>query len=164
MIVASDTSPLTSLAAIGHFELLRALFGEIHISQGVWRELNHGGRRHPGSLQAEGAPWVHRHEVKDLTLVTVLQSDLDLGEAETLALAIELKADLVLLDEKEGRHIAGRLGLRTLGVLGILLQAKRLGAVVEIRSLLDALRKQAGFFLGESLYWQVLEQANESRD
>jgi uncharacterized protein len=54
-----------------------------------------------------------------------------------------------------------RLGLRPLGVLGLLLQAKHVGAIVEIRSLLDALREQAGFFLGENLYWQLLEQAGE---
>lgn len=43
MIIASNTSPLTNLAAIGHFELLQMLYGEIHIAQGVWHELNHGG-------------------------------------------------------------------------------------------------------------------------
>jgi predicted nucleic acid-binding protein len=161
MIVASDTSPLTSLAAIGHFELLGTLYGEIHIAEGVRQELNHGGRRHPGSHEAEKAPWVHCHEVRNQALVTVLRRDLDRGEAETLALAVELKADLVLLDEKEGRHAAIRLGLRSLGVLGVLLQAKRLGSIPEIRPLLDALREQAGFFLSDSLYWQVLEQAGE---
>ncbi len=161
MIVASDTSPLTSLAAIGHFELLRTLYTEIHIAEGVWQELNHGGKRHPGSHEVEKAPWVHRHEVKNQILVTVLRRDLDRGESETLALAVEHKADLILLDEKEGRHAAIRLGLRPLGTLGVLLQAKHCGAIAEVRPLLDALRDQAGFFLGESLYWQVLEQAGE---
>jgi uncharacterized protein len=161
MIVVSNTSPLTSLAAIGHFELLRKLYGEIHIAHGVWHELNHGGRRHPGSHEVEQASWVHRHEVRDQALVTVLLRDLDRGEAETLALTIELNADLVLLDEQEGRHAATRLGLFPLGALGVLLQAKRLGAVVEIRPLLDALRERAGFFLGERLYWQMLERAGE---
>jgi predicted nucleic acid-binding protein len=161
MIVASDTSPLTSLAAIGHFELLRTLYGEIHIAEGVWQELNYGGRRHPGSHEVERASWVHRHEVRNQALVAILQRDLDRGESETLALAVELKAHLVLLDEKEGRHAAIRLGLRSLGTLGVLLQAKRLGTLTEIRPLLDALREQAGFFLSDSLYWQVLEQAGE---
>jgi uncharacterized protein len=161
MIVVSNTSPLTSLAAIGHFDLLRELFGQIHIAQGVWQELNQGGRRHPGSHEVENASWVDRHEVANRTLVTILRRDLDRGEAETLALAVELKADLVLLDEKEGRHAASRLGLHPLGVLGILLQAKRLGKIQEIRSRLDALRQQAGFFLGDRLYRDVLEQAGE---
>lgn len=162
MIVVSNTSPLTSLAAIGQFELLRELFGQIHIAQGVWYELNQGGLRHPGSHEVENASWIDRHEVENRTLVTILRRDLDRGESETLALAIELKADLVLLDEQEGRHAASRLALTSLGVLGILLQAKRLQKVKEIRPHLDALRQQAGFYLGDRLYRDVLEQAGEA--
>lgn len=161
MTVVCNTSPLTSLAAIGLFDLLRELFGQIHIAQGVWLELNHGGMRHPGSREVEDASWVERHEVQNQALVTILRRDLDRGEAETLALALELKADLVLLDEKEGRHAAGRLGIRSLGVLGMLLQAKRLGKLQEVRPHLDALRERAGFFLGDRLYRDVLEQAGE---
>lgn len=84
MIVVSNTSPLTNLAAIGHFDLLRRLFGEIHISQGVWEELNAGGLRHPGNQEVENAAWVHRHRVVSQALVHALRRDLDLGEAETL--------------------------------------------------------------------------------
>ncbi|HEY2736937.1 MAG TPA: DUF3368 domain-containing protein [Thermoanaerobaculia bacterium] len=161
MIVVSNTSPLTSLAAIGHFDLLRKLFHEVHIAHGVWQELNKGGRRHPGSHEVSAAAWISRHEVSNNPLATVLSRDLDLGEAETLALAIELKADLVLLDEQEARHAAVRLGLQSFGVLGVLLGAKRQGEIREIRPLLDALRRQAGFFLGESLCKKVLEKAGE---
>jgi len=161
MIVVSNTSPLTNLAAIGHFELLQELFGEVHIAQGVWQELNKGGKRHPGSQEVKNASWVHRQEVSDQAISTLLQRDLDLGEAETLALALTLGADLVLLDEQEGRHAAIRLGLRPLGVLGILLKAKRQGYIREIRPSLDALRRQAGFFLGDRLYRQILEEAGE---
>lgn len=159
MIVVSNTSPLTNLAAIGHFELLRKLFGEIHIAQGVWQELNKGGRRHPGSQEVENASWIYRHKVSNQAVTTVLRRDLDLGEAETLALALELKADLVLLDEQEGRHAASRIGLRPFGVLAILLKAKKQGEIGEVRSPLDALRGQAGFFVAESLYRQVLQEA-----
>lgn len=161
MIVVSNTSPLTSLAAIGHFELLRKLFGELHIADGVWEELNKGGLRHPGSFEVESASWIQRHEVRDQNLVVALRRDLDKGEAETLALAIELKAGLVLLDEQEARHITIRLGLHPLGVLGVLLEAKRLGEIKEVGPRLAALRDQAGFFIGERLYQQVLEQAGE---
>jgi uncharacterized protein len=75
MIVVSNTSPLTNLAAIGRFELLRKLFGEIHIAHGVWEELNKGGRRHPGSREVENASWVHRREVSDQTVVAVLRRE-----------------------------------------------------------------------------------------
>jgi hypothetical protein len=160
-LVVSNTSPLTSLAAIGHFDLLRDLFGQIHIARGVWDELNQGGLRHPGSREVEDALWIQRHDVENPALVTILRRDLDRGEAETLALALELKADLVLLDEQEGRHAAIRLGLHPLGVLGILLQAKRLQKIEEVRPRLDALRQRAGFFLGDRLYREVLAEAGE---
>lgn len=99
MIVVSDTSPLTNLAAIGQFHLLQALFGEIWLAKGVWRELNAGGERHPGSREVEAAAWAHHQEAKNSFLVKALERDLDRGESETLALAVELGAALVLVDE-----------------------------------------------------------------
>jgi predicted nucleic acid-binding protein len=162
MIVVSNTSPLTNLAAIGQFELLRKLFHEIHIAEGVWRELNAGGQPRPGSREVAASPWVHRHRAGNESLVSALRKDLDRGESETLALGVELKADIVLIDEKEGRHTATCLALRPLGVLGILLQAKKQGEVPEIRTSLDALRQNAGFFVAGDLYRWVLAQAGEA--
>lgn len=92
-----------------------------------------------------------------------LRRDLDQGEAESIALALELTADLVLLDEKNGRYAATRLGCRPLGVLGILLDAKRQAKILAIKPHLDALRHQAGFFIADELYERVLHLAQESR-
>src|ERR1700690_2851609 len=99
MIVVSNTSPITNLAAIGHFDLLHRLFGEILIPEGVWIELNAQGKRWPGSLEVENSTWISRKLVQDQPLITALERDLDRGESESIALAIELKAGLVLLDE-----------------------------------------------------------------
>jgi len=161
MAVISNTSPLTNLAAISQLSLLRELFGEIRIADGVWQELNAGGRRHPGSREVEAAPWIHRCTVGNRSLVTALRRDLDLGEAETLVLGLELRADLVLIDEKEGRHMASRLGLRPLGVLGVLLQAKREKRIEKVGPLLEALRFEAGFYLSEDLFGEILAKAGE---
>jgi uncharacterized protein len=76
-------------------------------------------------------------------------------------LALELGADLLLLDEREARHAAQRFELRTIGVIGILLEAKAKGFVTSVRPHLDALRQVAGFYLKESLYQAILKQANE---
>ena len=95
-------------------------------------------------------------------LIVALQRDLDRGEAETIALALELGADLVLLDEKEGRHAAQRFGLRVIGVVGILLEAKTSGAVGTVRPHLDAFRQTAGFYLSTSLYQHALAMAGET--
>lgn len=161
MIVVSNTSPITNLAAIGRFDLLRALFEQVHIAEGVWRELNHEGHEHPGSREVAEAPWVLRHAVRNQPLVTALERDLDRGEAETLALGLELKADLVLLDEKEARHAAARMSLRHVGVLGLLIESKRRGFVPRVAPLLFALRHEAGFYLGEGLIREVLAAADE---
>ena len=161
MIVVSDTSPLTNLAAIKQFNLLSRLYEEVHISTGVWDELNEGGSRWPGSEEVASAGWILRHDVQNEALVISLMRDLDRGEAESIALSLELKADLILLDEKEGRRAAQRLGLRTLGVVGLLLEAKALSEIEHIRPHSDALRQAAGFYLSESLYQATLDAAGE---
>jgi predicted nucleic acid-binding protein len=162
MIVVSNTSPLTNLAAIGQFELLHQLYGEVHIAEGVWQELNARGQHWPGRDEVAAADWIERHTVQNQALVTALRRDLDRGEAETIALALELGADLVLLDEREGRHAAQRLGLRVTGVVGLLLEAKSRSAVNAIRPHLDALRHKAGFYLSEPVYHAAVSLAGES--
>ncbi|GIV60864.1 MAG: DUF3368 domain-containing protein [Rhodothermaceae bacterium] len=161
MIVVSDTSPLTNLAAIGQFDLLRHLYDRIHIPRGVWEELNAFGTSWPGSREVAAATWVEHHTVRDTRLVTVLQRDLGRGEAEAIALALERNADLVLLDEREGRRAARRLGLSVTGVLGLLMEAKAKGHVATLRPLVDALRQVAGFYVHDEVYRAVLRQVGE---
>lgn len=160
MIVCCDTSPLTSLAAIGRFDLLLEIYGELHIPGAVWDELNQGGVGWPGRDEVDGARWIHRHQVANTALVVTLTRDLDRGEAETIALALELGAELVLLDEREGRRAAQRLALHVSGVLGTLLAAKSKGLLLEMRPCLDDLRR-IGFYLTDGLYSAVLETAGE---
>jgi len=161
MIVVSNTSPLTNLAAIGRLDLLKDIFNELRNAEAVWEELNAGGRAWPGSKEVAGADWIERHPVQNQGLVTALQLDLDKGEAESIALAVELNADLILLDETEGRRVAGRFNLKPLGVIGILLQANINGHIDDIRSTPDALRQQAGFYISASLFQTVLEKADK---
>ncbi|RME49601.1 MAG: DUF3368 domain-containing protein [Caldilineae bacterium] len=164
MIVVSNTSPLTNLAAIGQFEVLHRLYARLYIAPTVWEELNAGGERWPGRDEVVIADWIESHLVQNQALVTALRRDLDHGEAESITLALELKADLVLLDEKEGRHAAQRLGLQVVGTVGILLEAKARGLIETIRPHLDALRQVAGFYLASSVYQHALTLANEGGD
>jgi len=163
MIVVSNTSPLTNMAAISQFELLRSLYFSVNIAEGVWDELNAMGKPWPGSDEVAAAGWINRHSVQNQILVNALRRDLDRGEAESIALAMEIRADLILMDEKEGRHAAQRLGLKTIGVLGILLEAKKNGFVDNVKPHLDDLRHIAGFYLKESLYRHVLDLAGEMK-
>jgi hypothetical protein len=161
MIVVSDTSPLTNLAAIGQLDLLRQLYVEVHIPNAVWDELNAGDKNWPGYESVVAASWIKRHGVQNRPLVVALRRDLDRGEAEGIALALELKAELILLDEREGRHAAEQLGLQVVGVIGVLLEAKAKGLLTQVRSQLDALRQIAGFYLSEPLYQAALRLAGE---
>ncbi len=94
-------------------------------------------------------------------MVTALRRDLDYGEAETIAVALDLGADLVLIDEREGRRHAQRLGLRTLGLVGLLIEPKARQLVDRIRPELIALRQQAGFFLSEAVFQEGIRLAGE---
>jgi uncharacterized protein len=161
MIIVSNTSPLTNLAAIGQFSLLQALFSEIYIPTAVMNELSGGGAIWPGTTEVKNATWVQVKSVSNQPLVDALRLDLDWGESEAIALALELKADLVLLDEQSGRYTAQHFNLKAMGVVGLLIRAKQLGLVAEVRPLLEALRQQAGFYLSEPVYQHALKLADE---
>jgi predicted nucleic acid-binding protein len=97
-------------------------------------------------------------------LVAALRRDLDRGEAESIALALELEAYLLLMAEREGRHAAQRMGLHVVGVVGVLLEARAKGAIDSVRPHLDGLRQKAGFYLSEMVYRRALVLAGEAKE
>jgi predicted nucleic acid-binding protein len=98
-----------------------------------------------------------------MDLVALLRGELDEGEAEAIALCREQSVDIVLLDEKDARKAARRLGLTTIGTVGVLIWAKRTGLVGSLREQLDALRTRGRFRLGEAVYEQALQAVGEGR-
>ncbi len=161
MIVISDTTPLIGLASIGRFEILQELFGQIIIPQAVYNEAVIAGREEGGAKkEVMEAEWIKTVQVKDRLAVDVLLDELDLGEAETIILARELHAELVLMDEKKGRRKLRQLGMRKIGTIGILLKAKDRGLIESVRADLELLRRQ-GFSISQSVIDAVLEQAGE---
>jgi predicted nucleic acid-binding protein len=95
---------LPNLAAIGQSDLLLQLCGRLHIAQAVWEELNAKGQNWPGRDEVATADWIERHTVQNQAVVTALRRDLNKGEGETIALALELGADLVLLERETERN------------------------------------------------------------
>ena len=161
MIVVCDASPIIALACAGWFDLLHAVHGEILIPGAVFNEINAEDAALPGAREVADAAWVKRKVVRDRSLVDALSLELDPGEAETIALAVENRADLILLDERQGRHAARRLGLTVSGTLGVVIVAKDRGVLASVRPVLDALRAKAGFWIGDDLYNEVLAAAKE---
>lgn len=153
MIVVSDTSPVTSLTDVGEVDLLRLLFTSVLVPREVQRELERGSVNLPN--------WIDVRDVQDRSAVARLGAEIDPGEAEALVLAIELKAERVLIDEAEARKVAARLGLRFVGVLGVLLEAKDRGHLPAVRPVLDKLVQTAGFWLSDDLYRRTVEAAGE---
>jgi len=166
-VVISDSSPLICLAAIRHFSLLRLLYSDVLIPEAVWQEIT----RAPvfdaaASLQAAAdardAGWLQVATAANRPLVTQIETMLDPGEAEAIALAVERAPSLLLIDERDGRQVARTLGVPLTGTLGILLRAKALGHTPAIKPLLTELIEQHHFRLHPSLVQRVLAEAGEA--
>jgi predicted nucleic acid-binding protein len=126
------------------------------LPRAVHREIVEDGVGLPGAAEIRSSSWIEVRDVADLARVAELLKHLDEGEAEAIALAVELKPDLLLMDERRGRVEAARRGIRLVGILGALTEAKRRAILPEIRPALDDLRDKAGFRLSPALYARVL--------
>jgi hypothetical protein len=156
--VVSDTSVIHFLAAIGQADLLHQEFGQIFVPPAVWREL-HAKPNLPGALAADtgrAAGWLIIQSPQSSEMLQQLFNDLDPGEAEAIALACELESAMVLLDEADGRTEARRLGLPTIGTIGILAGARKAGRLPAIKPLLDRLMNEYRFRLSRELYEQLV--------
>ncbi len=161
MIVVSNTSPITSLSAIGHLNLLHELYGTIIIPLGVYEEMTELGYSVPGTIEVQTLSWIEKKELEDRSLLDDLQQELHRGESETIALAISLNADRVIIDENPGRKKAISLRLNIIGILGILLVAKRRNLINNVQPLMDDLVTKAGFRINQKLYFEILKLAKE---
>lgn len=163
MPAVSDTSPILGLAVIGHLALLREQFGEIYIPPAVLEELKTetNFRGVPAMQEALQDGWVISREVQNKPLATSLSVELNKGESEAITLATDLGVKIIVMDERLGRDRARNLGLQTIGVLGILLTAKKHGQITSLKDAVTALRSEIGFFISDELYQQILKQAGE---
>ncbi|MCU0338606.1 MAG: DUF3368 domain-containing protein [Spirosomaceae bacterium] len=162
MIVVSDTSVIINLAAIGQIDLLYKLFQHVVIPQAVFDEIVRYGDELPGSLEVRSALWMEVRHITDKDILGKISDyQLDAGETEAIALALELNTELILMDEFLGRTLAVEMKLRPIGILGVLLEAKRSGLIASIKPLMDDLLNKARFFIHQSLYERVLKLAQE---
>jgi predicted nucleic acid-binding protein len=145
--VVVNTTPIIALSLIGELDLLRSLYGQVVVPPSVEAEVLAGGRDGIGSSELQAASWVRVASLQDPRRADLL-ADLDRGEAEVLALALELDADLVIIDE------------RLTGTLGVLLRAKQLGHVKAVAPLMGR-RRQGGIHLSDRVVAKVLALADE---
>src|SRR5437016_8380113 len=158
-IVVSDTSPIRALHFLKQTALLQHIFGTVIVPPAVASEL--AQPRTPfESIDLSIMAFVEVRAPHDHQRVAQYAAVLDAGEAEAIALAVELGATL-LIDEIEGRAAAAAAGVPFVGVLGVLARAKREGLINELRPLIDRLRIELRFRIAEKLYKEFLDANGE---
>jgi len=124
--VVADSSFLIALTTIDALPLLSRIFSELFIPQAVYDEVVTRGAGLPGAEEVAGAAWIKRISVEDDDKVKAYGAErLGAGESETLALAEEQKADLVLVDDERAWEVARRKGIACLRSLELVLEAYR---------------------------------------
>ena len=151
MIVVADSSPLIAMGRIGQLEILHAVLGQLLVPDAVWQEVVAAASRKPGSSEIAGASWIERRTVSDSALVNLLKHDLGPGEAEAIVLARETGADFVLMDERLGRSAAQNLGLKVVGLIGVLIEARKQGLLPDAVETMERLSNEAGFWISAEL-------------
>jgi hypothetical protein len=152
--VVADTSPLIALHQLGKLQLLEGLFREVLVPPAVAHEAAPSLPELPPFIRAQAPTRPIPSQVQ--------QASLGPGESEALGLAIELHAELVILDERLGRRLAAALGLNVAGTAGILLRAKQAGLIPAVRPLLGELVR-LDFHLSQAIVDQVLADAGEAQ-
>ena len=153
MIVISDTSPINYLILIDKIHILSVLYGKVIVPKAVLEELTRDGAPKAVSHWAVSMPdWV---EVR-VPNVRQTFTGLDDGESDAISLALELKADFVLIDERKGRRVAGDLGLRVSGTVVILEQAGQQD-LIDLAGTISKL-KQTNFHISDQALQSVLDR------
>lgn len=162
MRVVSNSSPLIYLSKLGKLELLRKLFKEILIPKEVFNEVVLRGKEGKFSevLVIEDAiheRWIRIKGIKIDRRLLKFAPELDLGEAEVISLAREIKAGLVLMDDASARSISESFGRNTKGTIYVLLKAYKSELITkeEVKALLDKLIS-IGFRLSSEAYSRIL--------
>ena len=145
MIVVSNTSPISNLIIISEISLLQQIYPKVLIPPAVHSELTRLPTLQSTMISLIGAGWLEIQTPTNLQLLDTLHQMIDPGEAEAIALAVELSADRLLIDERLGRNVAASYGLKLRGLLGILINAKQQGLIPVLKPILDRLINQAGF-------------------
>jgi len=160
-MIVSNSTPLINFSSIGELRLLHSLFGEISIPEAVWDETVGQSHKYPTALLIQQCDWIHKTAISNYQLRDAFLFELDRGEAEAITLALEHHAELILMDERAGREVAERVGLNFTGTIGCLSRAKKLSLIPDIRSILDRIMKEAGFWVSQRLYEKVLKEHGE---
>jgi predicted nucleic acid-binding protein len=162
-MIVSNTTPIVCFLKLGRLDILKNIFNEIIISQAVYAEVTAKPDEAEAITALTESGLFKTRPVENKFAVSLLQKQigLDLGESESIVLAQELKAELLLMDERKGRRVAAENGISISGTLDVLIKAKQMNLVKEIRPLLNELITK-DIRIGNNLLKKVLESVNEN--
>ncbi|KPK83080.1 MAG: hypothetical protein AMS27_13375 [Bacteroides sp. SM23_62_1] len=147
--VIADTSVLIIFDKIERFEILKEVYQKIYTTPEIVEEFN------------KPVPdWIIVESVKDKRYQTFIQTQVDIGEASAIALAVEKDDSLLIIDDLKARKLAKRLGIKFTGTLGVINKAKASGLINEIRPLLEKL-KEINFRISDNILESLLKRNNE---
>lgn len=161
-MIVSDATHLIAFSKIDRLDLLREIVGgRLVIPAAVAAEISAFSASRPGGLDLREEPWIRIERLESERQVELLLPSLDRGEAEVIALACERSAHLVLIDEWTGRKVAESLGLSITGSVGVLIQAKRQGAIHAVKPLLERMLEEGLFFSARFVRAVLVEVGEE---
>lgn len=166
MKVICNTSPIIGLLSINRLSLLWQLFDCVIIPQAVYQELCADNEKHSAEIQQIEACILQGkitiYQIKNSQMVKAMYGKLHYGELEVIVGAKEQGLPLAIIDEIAARKMASEFLIDTIGIMGILLLAKKRGIVKEIRSDMELLRKN-GYRISDKLFEETLRKAGEMK-
>lgn len=161
MIIVADTSPLNYLIRLGHPDVLREIYGRVLVPRAVLIEMQHPEAPPEVRAWASAPPaWLEERHVQQIDVS--LAEDLGDGEREAISLALEIHANLLLIDERAGRQEAEARQIEVAGTLAVLLEASMRG-YVEFPETITQLRGY-GFRVSKSIEMALLNRYEQAKN
>jgi len=143
--IISNTSCLIVLDNIGMLDVLKELYGKVFITEEVSKEF---GKTVPD--------WIEVRKVRDNKYLKLMKNFVDLGEASTIALAVETDAIVIILDDLKARKLAQKLNLKITGTIGVLVKARKRNIITSTQEVLNKLRNE-GFRISDEIEKEFLK-------
>jgi len=151
-ILISDTSCLILLSKIDKVDLLQSVGLRVYITPAIAKEY---GKELPS--------WIKIKEPANIHYCKILEIDVDAGEASAIALSLEMKNAILIIDDLKGRKLADKLGLKYSGTFGLILRAKKSGVIPSVKPILEKV-KSTDFRFSDDLFDYTLKEAGEKKD
>lgn len=158
--IISNATPLIAFARIGQLPLMQKVVGQLVIPEAVAEEITTYRGTSAGQIDLSKETWIGVESLQSEDQMRLLLPTLDRGEAAVIALALEKRARLVLMDELTGRKVAESLQLKVTGSVGLLIQAKQLSEIKAVKPLLEAMH-EAGIYFSRRFIDSVLRHVGE---